>query len=110
MGPCDPLLGKSNQTTSRPITAFFKTLQQLSQSDQKKLLDASTEYIVRDIRSFKAVEDPGFGNMADSLVQLDAKYRHFVVNKACHPSTLLNDMLFKRLDEKQKKVIIFNQL
>ena len=55
----NPSSQHSRQTTSKPITAYFKTPQQLSQSDQKKLVDASIEYIARDIRPFKAVEDPG---------------------------------------------------
>ena len=42
-------------TTSRPITAFFKSTQKLSQLDKKKLLDASVTFIAKDIRPFKAI-------------------------------------------------------
>ena len=86
----------SRKSKSRPLTAFLKTSQQLSQPDQEKLLDASIECIAPDIRPFKATEDPVFKCMADCLVQLGAKYGHFDGIMPCHPGTLLNDMLFKR--------------
>ena len=72
----------SRQTTSRPIDAFFKTPKQLSQSDQKKLLDALIVYIARDIRPFNVIEDPGFRNMAACFVSLGTKCGRFDINKA----------------------------
>ena len=95
----------SHWTTSRPITAFFKTPLQLSQSDQKKLLDASIKYIACNIWLFKAVEDPGFRNMADCLVQLDAKYGRFDENKALPSWHTVKPHAIQKFDEKQEKVI-----
>ena len=106
----NPSSQHSRQTTSRPITAYFKTPQQLSQSDQKKLVDAVIEYIALDITLFKAVEDPGFRNMADCLVQLGAKYGRYDVNKALPPRHTVKRQAIRKANEKQKKIINHLQL
>ena len=92
-------------TTSRPITAFFKSTQKLSQLDKKKLLDASVTFIAKDIRPFKAIEDHGFKNMAKCLVQLGAKYGNFDVNEALPSRHTVKRHAVQQADVKQNQII-----
>ena len=92
-------------TTSRPITAFFKSTQKLSQLDKKKLLDASVTFIAKNIRPFKAIGDHGFKNMAKCLVQLGAKYGNFDVNEALPSRHTVKRHAVQKADVKQNQII-----
>ena len=77
----------------------------LSQSDKKKLLNASVEYIAQDIRPFKAIENPGFLKLADCLVCLGAQYGNFDVKKALPSRHTAKRHAVQQVEEKQQEVI-----
>ena len=96
----------NHPSTSKPITAFFEApVARLSQSDKKKLLNASVEYIAQDISPFKAIEDPGFLKLADCLVRLGAQYGNFDVKKALPSRHTAKRHAFQQAEEKQQEVI-----
>ena len=87
------------------VSSFFKSDPKLSQSDKKKLINASVQDISKDLRPFKAIEDPGFKNVAECLVGLGAKYGKFDITKALPSRNTVKRHAVDQADDLQKKII-----
>jgi len=54
----------------------------------QKVLEASVQYIAKDLRPYKAIEDDGIQVLANSLIEIGARFGKVKAKDVLHQETL----------------------